>query len=420
MTLYDSQLLTFISLIVCLIAMYWLERNRSQSDALSLGLGKGIVALLGQWIGLYAFLASSQASYQYGIVGLIGYVTAGIFGYMFVYVWLGRERRSRPTMPSPILFLYRLEGTLVTVLAGKMVLQLVYDVSAHVSLAIVLVFLWVILIVRFGKRDRASFVIVILSITATVLLPTLVYLKVSVPTVYSGVKFLATEMLLLDNPASWILTAALAVRFVAHGLVNPELALIYRQVKASKRGLAFSLAPLIWAFLPLSIGTLSFVAKAEAVWPQWPDEVSILIVGHFGGRLGIVLLTVTLLLILLATMSRNMTEGTESLKSMELLGRAAMILLAGLITLLFSTLTILDTMLGFALIWAAVAPAVFWGQDLRSGGGIIATFAGLGTGITYTLDGSLTIGVIAAAVVSLAIVTPISIFQKREKGGFLA
>ncbi|MET3292230.1 UNVERIFIED_CONTAM: tryptophan-rich sensory protein [Brevibacillus sp. OAP136] len=151
------------------------------------------------------------------------------------------------------------------------------------------VFFWLILLVRFNKPNRTSFVIVILSMASTVLLPTLVYLKVSVPTVYSGVKFLATDMLRLDSPMSWVLTAALMIRFTSHSLVNPHIRTIYRQIKEPRRGLSFSLAPLIWAFLPLSIGTLSFVAKAEAVWPVFADEVSILIVSHFGGQLGIVL-----------------------------------------------------------------------------------------------------------------------------------
>ncbi|MGE5704706.1 MAG: hypothetical protein ACM32O_19425, partial [Clostridia bacterium] len=319
MDLYNIQWLTFISLIACLIVIYWMERNRSVPDEASLGLGKGIVALLGQWIGLYAFLASSQASYQYGVVGLIGYVAAGIFGFMFVYLWIGQKRGPKPETPKTVLFLYRLEGTLVAVLAGKMVLQLVYDVTPLMSIAVVLLFFWLILIFRFGKPNRTSFIIVILSMASTVLLPTLVYLKVSVPTVYSGVKFLATDMLRLDNPVSWYLAAAMAIRFAAHGLVNPDLRTIYFQMKETKRGLAFSLAPLIWSFLPLSLGTLSFVAKAEAVWPEWPDEVSMLIVGNFGGRLGIVLLTVTLILVLLATMSRYMTEGTEALQTGDLL-----------------------------------------------------------------------------------------------------
>ncbi|RNB89903.1 hypothetical protein EDM56_12150 [Brevibacillus fluminis] len=418
MSLDNIQWLTLLSLVACLLVIYVTERNRSKWEEESLGLGKGVVALLGQWIGLYAFLASSQVSYQYGIVGMVGYSAAGIVSFLFVYLWIDKEKKRRVQPPQLLSILYRLEGTLVALMAGKMILHLVYEVNTLLSIGIVTVFFWLILLIRFNKPNRTSFVIVILSMASTVLLPTLVYLKVSVPTVYSGVKFLATDMLRLDNTMSWVLTAALMIRFTSHSLVNPQIRTIYRQIKETRRGLSFSLAPLIWAFLPLSIGTLSFVAKAEAVWPVFADEVSILIVSHFGGQLGIVLFTVTLILILLVTMARYLSEGTEAAQATDLLTRALIILVSAFVALLFPHLTILDTMLVFALIWAAVTPAVLWGRELNGISALVTAAIGLGTGIYYTIHASLALGIIIDFAVSFSIMGLLSIFMKREKGGF--
>ncbi|MET3292229.1 UNVERIFIED_CONTAM: hypothetical protein ABID98_004799 [Brevibacillus sp. OAP136] len=122
MSLDNIQWLTLFSLVACLLVIYVTERNRSKWEEESLGLGKGVVALLGQWIGLYAFLASSQVSYQYGIVGMVGYSAAGIISFLFVYLWIGKEKKRRVQPPQLLSILYRLEGTLVALMAGKMIL----------------------------------------------------------------------------------------------------------------------------------------------------------------------------------------------------------------------------------------------------------------------------------------------------------
>lgn len=412
MNVYNIHLFTILSLLACLLAMYWTQRNQVVGDEEKLGLGKGMVKLLGIWIGIPCFLASAQAAYQYGMIGMLGYSLAGILGLLFLFM-MNRKRQS-PRKPLPyVALLSALEDILISVLAGKMILNLIYGIQEHVSIACVTLFLLLMLAVRVGKPYQASFVIVLLAMSATMLLPTLVYLKVSVPTVYSGVKFLATDMLRLDLPATWSLAGALLVRFMAGSLIHPRLGQTFHQIKVSKRGLCFCLAPLIWAFLPISMGTLAFVSKAEAIWPPLPDQVSVMVVGYFAGQIGIVLLIVTLIIILITAVPH--ATGGEQKRAVWM--RGAVILAAGAISLLFPKLTILDTMLYFALMWAAVAPVVLFRSELGKGGATLVISAGLATGFFYSQEGGIAIGVMVDALVSVSVavlLTIPTIWKKRR------
>ncbi|WP_312113179.1 hypothetical protein [Brevibacillus reuszeri] len=410
MNVYNIHLFTIISLLACLLAMYWTQRNQVASDEEKLGVGKGIVKLLGLWIGIPCFLASAQASYQYGIIGMLGYSVAGILGLLFIFM-VNRKiiYQRQPLRYLPLLWV--LEDILISVLAGKMILNLIYSINDHLSIAFVTSFLLLMLAVQFGKPNQASFVIVLLAMSATMLLPTLVYLKVSVPTVYSGVKFLATDMLRLDISSSWSLAGALLVRFMTGSLIHPRLGITFHQIKVSKRGLCFCLAPLIWACLPISMGTLSFVSKAEAIWPSFPDQVSVMVVGYFAGQIGIVLLIVTLIIILITAVPQATLGEQKSAVWM----RGAIILVAGAISLLFPKLTILDTMLYFALIWAAVAPVVLLISKLGRGGAAIVIIAGLTTGCFYSLTSGVTIGVLVDVLVSVSVAVLLTIPTNWKK-----
>ncbi|MGG1661029.1 hypothetical protein [Brevibacillus sp. NRS-1366] len=413
MNVYNIHLFTIISLLACLLAMYWTQRNQVARDEEKLGLGKGIVKLLGLWIGIPCFLASAEASYQYGIIGMLGYSVAGIIGLLFIFLVNRKTKNQRQSLRF-LPLLCALEDILISVLAGKMILNLIYSINEQLSVACVTLFLLLMLVVQIGKPYQASFVIVILAMSATMLLPTLVYLKVSVPTVYSGVKFLATDMLRLDISSSWSLAGALLVRFMTGSLIHPRLGMTFHQIKVSKRGLCFCLAPLIWAFLPISMGTLAFVSKAEAIWPPLPDQVSLMVVGYFAGQIGIVLLIVTLIVILITAVP----HATISEQERAVWMRGAVIVAAGAISFLFPKLTILDTMLYFALIWAAVAPVVLLKNEVGQGGAAIVIIAGLAAGLFYSQTKGITIGVLADVLVSVSVAVLLAIptnWKKRRR-----
>ncbi len=433
----EDQLLILVVLALCLVVIQWTQRNKSARDDGTLGLGRGIVALLGQWFGVTAFLASSEAAYDYGVIGLISYSLAGSLSFLLCYLAIKRFRLAGelPLMEriervfsgkslglvKVLLAFVWLEEVLIVILAGKIILHLLYGWSTIVSSISMTLFFLLMMFFRYGNFHQASFVIALLATASTVLIPTLVYLDVSVPTVYSGVKFLATDMLELTKTAGWYLAIALFIRFVTHTLLNERVWTIYHQIKPSKRGLSFSLSPLIWAFLPLSMGTLSFVAKAEAVWPIVHDEVSILIVARFGGEFGIVLFTVTLIVILLAIISRYTVDGTEQKTVARLVAKGLIILTAGSIALLLPELTILQTMLVFTLVWAALAPVVLLARKslVHRTFAVLVIFISAGYGVYHSVYTGIAYGVLIDFAISLGIMTLLTIFTNHPKGGGL-
>lgn len=386
------QITIIFSLFFLLLAVRYIQKSNSEF-ADEIGLGRGIVALLGQSIGLVTFLASSQASYEYGVIGLLGYCLAGLASFLFIYMLL----KSNDTMSNhqrdilgAFSWLYQMENIIIAILAGKMIFNLFYGLNVIIALCMLVIFYQFIILARNKKRYPGSLLIVILSLITTVLIPTLVYLRVSVPTVYSGVNFLATDMLILDEPATWLIVFVLCIRFLAHSLLNENFWGIYSKIKKSKRALSFTISSFIWMFLPLSIGTLSFVAKASAVWPALTDEVSFNVVQQFGGQFGVALLVVTLMVIMFSSISYYVVDPGygRAIKS-------GTVIIAVLISVLLPDLTILDVMFYFSFIWAAMVP-IFSVKNISISPSIawIAVCASAASGIYFMTQQGLMMGII--------------------------
>ncbi|GIN92235.1 hypothetical protein J6TS1_26020 [Siminovitchia terrae] len=386
------QITIIFSLFFLLLAVRYIQKSNSEF-ADEIGLGRGIVALLGQSIGLVTFLASSQASYEYGVIGLLGYCLAGLASFLFIYMLL----KSNDTMSNhqrdilgAFSWLYQMENIIIAILAGKMIFNLFYGLNFIIALCMLVIFYQFIILARNKKRYPGSLLIVILSLITTVLIPTLVYLRVSVPTVYSGVNFLATDMLILDEPATWLIVFVLCIRFLAHSLLNENFWGIYSKIKKSKRALSFTISSFIWMFLPLSIGTLSFVAKASAVWPALTDEVSFNVVQQFGGQFGVALLVVTLMVIMFSSISYYVVDPGygRAIKS-------GTVIIAVLISVLLPDLTILDVMFYFSFIWAAMVP-IFSVKNISISPSIawIAVCASAASGIYFMTQQGLMMGII--------------------------
>lgn len=386
------QITIIFSLFFLLLAVRYIQKSNSEF-ADEIGLGRGIVALLGQSIGLVTFLASSQASYEYGVIGLLGYCLAGLASFLFIYMLL----KSNDTMSNhqrdilgAFSWLYQMENIIIAILAGKMIFNLFYGLNFIIALCMLVIFYQFIILARNKKRYPGSLLIVILSLITTVLIPTLVYLRVSVPTVYSGVNFLATDMLILDEPATWLIVFVLCIRFLAHSLLNENFWGIYSKIKKSKRALSFTISSFIWMFLPLSIGTLSFVAKASAVWPALTDEVSFNVVQQFGGQFGVALLVVTLMVIMFSSISYYVVDPGygRAIKS-------GTVIIAVLISVLLPDLTILDVMFYFSFIWAAMVP-IFSVKNISISPSIawIAVCASAASGIYFMTQQGLMTGII--------------------------
>ncbi|WP_338749401.1 hypothetical protein [Bacillus sp. FJAT-52991] len=355
------QIFLIFILILLLLGACQFDRNNPGMDC-TIGLGKGIVILVSQWIGLTTFLVSTQVSYEHGVSGLISYCLAGVCSLFCLYFLLKKRAVSHAPdhigkVLKPFLLLYHLENFVVSLLAAKLVLKLFYNANILVLAGLLVVFYQFILLAKSKNLYIRSLIISMLSLIATVLLPTFVYLKVSVPTIYSGVHFLATEMLILTDPSGWFLGGVLFIRFMAHNLLNQNMWRVFTNIKQTKRSLAFTISSFVWFFVPLSMGTLAFVAKASAVWPASHDEVSLQIVLQFGGQLGIFLLIATLLVILFSALAHNLVDKTFASK--DLFVKIALLALATVIVTLLPKLTILDVMIFASFVWSAMIPAIY-------------------------------------------------------------
>ncbi|MEK4029700.1 hypothetical protein MKZ02_14340 [Pseudobacillus sp. FSL P4-0506] len=413
------QIFTLVSLFLLLIGARQVEKNNPDLER-PIGLGKGIVILVNQWVGLTTFLVAAQLSYEQGVSGLFGYCLAGLASLLCLYFLL--KKRAVPHDPvhatrtiKPLLLLYYLEHFIVSLLAAKFIFKLFYSVNIVILAGLFVVFYQFILLAKSKNLYIRSLIISMLALVATVLLPTFVYLKMSVPTIYSGVHFLAPEMLILDDLSGWLLGGVLFIRFMAHHLLNQNMRKIFMNIKQEKRPLAFTISSFIWFFVPLSMGTLAFVAKASAIWPASNDEVGLQVVQQFGGQLGIVLLVVTLLVILFSSSAGDFVDKTFVRK--DIFVKAAVLGMAALIVTTLPKLTILDVMVFASLVWAPVVPAMYLMEtSLLARWPVAFVFlAGVGAETYGMFHFSLEWGILLSAMVSVCLSFLFRGYRSKEK-----
>ncbi|WHY79948.1 hypothetical protein QNH20_12740 [Neobacillus sp. WH10] len=414
------QIFTLVSLLLLLLGARQVEKNNTGMEG-TIGLGKGIVILVSQWIGLTTFLVSSQVSYEQGVSGLVSYCLAGLASLFCLYFLL--KNRAMPHTPDhmgrgikPFLLLYYLENFVVSLLAAKLILKLFYNVNIVILAGLLIVFYQFILLAKSKNLYIRSLIISMLSLIATVLLPTFVYLKVSVPTIYSGVHFLATEMLILDDPSRWILGGVLFIHFTAHNLLNQNMWKVFTNIKQAKRSLAFTISSFIWFFVPLSMGTLAFVAKASAVWPASNDEVGLQVVRQVDGQLGMVLLVVTLLVILFSSLASNLVDKTFARK--DIFVKAGLLGMAAVIVTMLPKLTILDVMVFTSIFWAAMIPAMYLRRTDLSPSWVTAfiILTSVGAGINGMINFGLEWGILFDALISVCLSFLCRGRSSKEKG----
>ncbi|RST74327.1 hypothetical protein D4T97_011695 [Siminovitchia acidinfaciens] len=410
------QVTILLSLFFLLLGVRYIQKSNSPLGEKPFGVGKGIVALLGQSIGLITFLASSQASYEYGVIGLLGYCLAGLASFLFVYLLLKRNEGTfvhKEQMIGSFSWLYQMENVIIAILAGKMIIKLFYGLNFFIAACLLVIFYQFIILARNKKLYTGSLFIVILSLITTVLIPTLVYLKVSVPTVYSGVNFLATDMLIVDEPSSWLIVVVLFFRFSAHNFLNEHIWSIYSNIKQSKRALSFTLSSFIWLFLPLSIGTLSFVAKASAVWPALNDEVSINVIQQFGGQFGVALFVVTLIVMLFSSISGYIVHQAYGRADAAI--KAGTVIVAAIIVILFPKLTILDVMFCFSFMWSAMIPIAFLEKKISVPSLFvwITVCVSAAAGISFMLRHGLMVGIIIDFLIALCVMLVYTLIRRQ-------
>lgn len=376
-----------------------------------LGTGKGITLLLAKWITPVTFLAAAEATYVYGITGLAGFCVFGAFGFCFIALLCSvpRFRNHSAFLNSGWIFFLQWAVTLETLFivftAGKLLVQDLFLLSKDESTIVFMFVLWILLFIR--KHMEFQFVPVLqvgLIMIGVMIVPALVFFKVSIPTVYSGVHFLATEMLQWNSSTGWLYLTAMMVVSTGKILLDPITWLICTQIRKEQQIPAFLISGLMWLFVPMSFGSLAFAAKAQAIWPNNPSNTAPLVIQTLGGGFGFLLFAITLWTSLLSSSFMHL-RGLHS-RSGGL--HFPLFLLVPLIALgshVFDW-TVLQVLFSFGIVWGVSVPPFLyriWFGKIPRAILIADALAGYGAvGITLAYKGLLA-GIIVGFLSSSAI-----------------
>lgn len=298
-----------------------------------------------------AFFLAAQITYDHGVLGLLGY--SFMWALSFIVFYFTQNRKSiaiqDPLLRGAIKGIYIVEIIFCIFLVLKIILtetDFIYMTLIHIVL-MATVPLFVFYLYKINAK-LVAIATILLGIAISFLIPTLVYLKVSIPTVYSGIHFLSTELLKFDRFGTWLLVASLGVLLVARQY-------LYRMVdvhhKEQGRFVPFLLAAIISSIVIISFGTISFLGRAQAVLPDLSDRVSIQVINRFGGQFAQILfmaVTIFMVFFIFLKLWESVKGGSHKYNP----------LLFGIYTLIpglvvpYAHITLLDAFLYFGLLWS--------------------------------------------------------------------
>lgn len=315
-----------------------------------------IIYLLIPFISPVAFFLAAQITYDYGVLGLLGYAFAWALSFIIIYFTknIMSSWQEDTFLKKIAKDLYMIEIILCIFLVLKIILtETLFEYVTFINLALIILIFLAIICLEKVSENIVSIGTVLLGITLSFLLPTLVYLKVSIPTVYSGVHFLSTDLLRLDDSATWLLIGSLGMIVIAHQHLYQ---LIDRQPFTRNRMSTFWIASIIAGIVTISFGTISFLGRAQAVLPNLSDRVSIQVIYRFGGQFGpfvFIAITAFISFFVLGKVWKSLSRDVKNKKAI-LLSFIKYLLIPGL-TVVYVELTLLDIVLVFGLIWGPLA-----------------------------------------------------------------
>ena len=328
-------------------------------------MGTKIINLLIPWITPVIFLLSAQIAVDHGVLGLLGFSIMGAISFLAIFflkkrlngIVLGEKLKNL------LYTLYVIELIICIGIVVEIIVTEYFFNFVSVSIINVLFITATTIIVLFLQKFNVKWLsvsMVVGGLILSFLIPTLVYLKVSIPTVYSGLHFLANDMLRFDNQQTWLLIINLLIILIVHQILQ---SLFYgkKVVKERKMG-AYLVSALMWGIVPISLGSLAFLAKAQAVWPEQSDQVSILVINRFGGQFGQTLFLVTSIFIIISLLSRMWTNfKTQSFYKGPL--TTILFITIPLIVVISFKITLLQVVVTFGLIWGPVLGILLWSTN---------------------------------------------------------
>ncbi|MFS0576664.1 hypothetical protein AB1K83_13580 [Sporosarcina sp. 179-K 3D1 HS] len=305
-----------------------------------------------------AFFLAAQITYDHGVLGLLGYSIMWALSFIAFYFTQNRKPVAiqDPILRSVIKGVYIIE----VIFCIFLVLKIIFTETDFIYMTLINIILmatvplFVIYLYKFNPK-LVAVATVLLGIAISFLIPTLVYLKVSIPTVYSGIHFLSTDLLRFDRPATWLLVASLGIILVARQY-------LYRMVdihhKARTRFAPFLIAAIISSIVMISFGTISFLGRAQAVLPDLSDRVSIQVINRFGGQFAQILfmsITIFMIFFIFITLWESIKGGPKKYNPLLIVIGT---LIPGLVVP-YVNITLLDAFLYFGLFWSPLFGLIF-------------------------------------------------------------
>ncbi|MEK3935706.1 hypothetical protein MKY41_10315 [Sporosarcina sp. FSL W7-1349] len=363
-----------------------------------------------------AFFLAAQITYDHGVLGLLGYSSMWALSFIAFYFTQNRKPVAiqDPILRSAIKGVYIIEVIFCIFLVLKIILtetDFIYMTLIHIIL-MATVPLFVFYLYKFNPK-LVAVATVLLGIAISFLIPTLVYLKVSIPTVYSGIHFLYTELLRFDRPATWLLVASLGILLVARQY-------LYRMVdihhKEQARFVPYLIAAIISSIVMISFGAISFLGRAQAVLPDLSDRVSIQVINRFGGQFAqILFMSITIFMIFFIFIKLwESVKGGSNKSNLLLIGIC--ILIPGLVVP-YANITLLDAFLYFGLFWSPlcglIAVPVSSIYQTR-----ISFIFGLCIGLLVGLVFTIPLGILGGACSSFLLAAVLILFGPVEQKNF--
>ncbi|MFF2755005.1 hypothetical protein ACFVR1_14795 [Psychrobacillus sp. NPDC058041] len=365
-------------------------------------MGTKIIDLLIPSITPVMFFLAAQVAYDFGVAGLLGFSIMLAISFYIIYL-LKNKKVSRihdPLLKKLVYSLYFIETSLSIFLVGKIIFsEAATQYFQVIIIILVLVATIFVLFLRKFEEKWVSTSTIVLGLIVSFLIPTLVYLRVSIPTVYSGLHFLSRDMLTININESIFLILGLGIILVAHQYGYHT---VYEKVKIGHKSRSFIIAGLISANVLIAFGSISFLGRAQAVFPDLSDRVSMQVMSRFGGQFGQLLFVSTSIFISIYVVIRlwkTMQNESSNYRSLSFF----YYLFFPLIIVVFWDLTLLDIFLFFGLIWGPLYSVIIWPSE-SSVKTRISFIAGLVLSIVFFTLYDVIIGILAGTISSILIV----------------
>jgi Na+/proline symporter len=286
---------------------YYLSRAVSTADEFILGTGKlgvamGSASLLAFWITGNTTLAAPEAAYTTGILGAVGY---GFLGGIAVILFAPIATRIHEVIPHGrtvgdfysarfggtnyyvflIFLLIYVFGILITQgIGGGVILEQVFGIPY--LLAVVLSFVIVIsysMLGGFQSVTGVAFFQIILILVAVAGVVPFIFFRQGAHNVYQGILENNPDLLSLTLPAGLLFMFGGAMFGIGEVFMDNTFWQRAYAVRRDRLLPAFVISGIGWAFVPIAVSTLAFIALAEGLQPEQVNQVAPLVAQRFGG-----------------------------------------------------------------------------------------------------------------------------------------